>query len=115
MGERERERRRIPSSIRASILCDEHLEFRGETEESGRKYTIIQNQGADKENASQPTEFNDEFLREQNSVIFPAGNTRSLPFRILVQLARHARFHKKRKKREREVEEEKENYVVLSW
>lgn len=51
-------------------------------EESGRNIILYQKEGkrTDKENASQLTEFNDEFLREQNSVIFPAGNTRSLPF-----------------------------------
>lgn len=49
-----------------------------------------------RKNASQPTEFKNKFLRKQKCTqLFPAGNTRFLPFWILVQLIHHARFYRK--------------------
>lgn len=57
-------------------------EFHGERV-TGRKkiYICIKKRTEIRKNASQPTEFKNEFLQKQKCTqLFPAGNTRFLPF-----------------------------------
>lgn len=90
---REREREQNDPDFNSTICTYFAWEFHSEWNKQGKK--IYKNRTDKKKRVTATTEFKNKFLRKRNSVIFPAGNTRSLLFWILVQLTRQARFHGK--------------------